>query len=74
MFGNERYKTFYLLLRLEILARPKSCGKSLLYLGHFDIQGPHSTQISVKRPRIQFHLFVHVKYQIQQIKGIMTKN
>ena len=45
VFGNERYKRFGLLLRLKILARHKDCAKSFLYLGHFDMQWPHSTQM-----------------------------
>ena len=48
MFGNEGYKSFSLLHRLEMLASPKTCGKSFLYIGHFDIKWPHSIQINLK--------------------------
>jgi hypothetical protein len=45
VFGNERYKSFCLLHRLEIVPRPKTCGKSLLYIGHFDIPWSQSIQM-----------------------------
>ena len=45
VFGNERYKSFSLLHRLEIVPRPKTCGKSLLYIGHFDIPWSQSIQM-----------------------------
>ena len=37
VFGNERYKSFCLLHRLKFVPRPKTCGKIVLYIGHFDI-------------------------------------
>ena len=48
--GNDHYTSFCLLLMLEILTRPRTCGKSVLYIGHFDIQWPRSTQIIKKIP------------------------
>ena len=30
----------------NFVLRPKTCGKSVLFIGHFDIQRPYSTQIT----------------------------
>jgi hypothetical protein len=42
VFGNERYKSVCLLHRLEKCSQKKTCGKSLLYIEHFDIQRLYS--------------------------------
>ena len=40
VFGNERYKSLCLLHGLEFVFRATTCGKSLVYKEHFDIQRP----------------------------------
>jgi hypothetical protein len=45
MFWNEGYTFFCLIHRLDIYSRPKTYVKSLLYIGHFNIQWPYSIQI-----------------------------